>query len=161
MTMQHGDLARALPIARDGLASEDPVERQLALGIVWWGREKAAEAAPWLEPLLERRPGRRQRVMAAAALRRMGQETARSRDDPGRRPARTTTTRCTVCRRVSSGRSTASSRPESRCGMRCQTLLATLRRPRGPTREARAPAAPERGRGGAGRGGWLAVMNGV
>ena len=46
---------------------------------MWWGREEAAEAAPWLEALLGVEDDE-QRVMAAAALKRMGKETARSRE---------------------------------------------------------------------------------
>ena len=63
---------------RRGLESTAPIERQLALGIVWMGGEEAGEAAPWLEPLLDAKDPEL-RVMAAAAMKRIGRETARSR----------------------------------------------------------------------------------
>ena len=78
LAAKRGDVASVLPVARKGLASDVPIERQLALGIVWMGGEKASEAAPWLEPLLAAEDAE-VRVMVAAALRRIGRETERSR----------------------------------------------------------------------------------
>lgn len=78
LAMRGGDLARALPVAREGLESTDEVERRLALGIVWWAADRAPEAAPWLEPLLED-ADEMTRVLAAAALKRMDRETDASR----------------------------------------------------------------------------------
>ena len=78
LAAKRGDVSEALPVARKGLQSDVSIERQLAMGIVWTGGEEAAEAAPWLEPLLDAEE-EEVRILAAATLKRIGRETPRSR----------------------------------------------------------------------------------
>lgn len=67
-----------LAIARDGFASEDQVERQLALWIAWSGGAGVTQTAPWIEPLLDDEE-EETRVTAAIVLKKMDRETERSK----------------------------------------------------------------------------------